>query len=164
MAAVPRVETENRMERVLSEPPPMVLRTDVHGGAKQTSFIEPELVGQTRAVFKGSPTSIISEVTTSKHADTMPLMATAGIRKIDGVVSEIMKDTVVIQCMFTTGNFDLRLPPALVPVELRSFGTPVWISLETTGGVRMPVVEPRPIERQPKIDGQNSVEDWLNSA
>jgi hypothetical protein len=159
MAAVARVETENRMEHILSDPP-MVMRTDIYGGANQTSFLAPG----TRAVFKGSPTSIISEVTPSKHADTTPMTASAGIRKINGVVSEVMKDSVVIQCMFPTGNLDLRLPPALVPVELMSFGTPVWISLETTGGIRMPVVEPRPIERQPKVDGQDAVEDWLNSA
>jgi hypothetical protein len=67
-------------------------------------------------------------------------------------------------CLLPTGNLDLRLPPVLIPAELMSFGAPVWISLETTGGIRTPVVVSRPIEAQTKINGQEAVEDWLNSA
>jgi hypothetical protein len=166
MAAVAKsVETnaENRLERALSNQIPMA-RTDVHGRANQTSFLEPAPAGQTWAVTEGSPTTIISDAAAvPAHAATTPVVAT-GIRKIEGVVSEIMKDSVIIECIRPTGNLDLRLPSGLVPTELMSFGTPVWISLETTGGIRMPVVKRRSIERQPKIDGQDAVEDWLNSA
>jgi hypothetical protein len=165
MAAVAKsTNAENRMDRILSGPS-LMARTDVHARANQASFILPEQFGQTRAGSEGSPTSIISEteIAATKHSATMPVMTT-GIRKIDGVVSEIMKDSVIIQCMLPTGNVDLRLPSGLVPTELKFFGAPVWISLETTGGIRMPVVEPRPIKHQTKIDGQTAVEDWLNSA
>jgi hypothetical protein len=93
----------------------------------------------------------------------MPL--TAGVHRISGVVADVMRDSVVIQCILASETVDLRLPPALVPKNLMSFGTPVWISLETTGGIRTPVIELRrpPIDSQPRMDGQDAIEDWLNS-
>jgi hypothetical protein len=85
-----------------------------------------------------------------------------GVRKISGVIDEIMRDTVIIQCTLPSGVVvQLRLPPALVPSELMTFGAPVWISLETTGGIRAPVIETRAIESQPRMHGQDAIEDWL---
>jgi hypothetical protein len=135
LAALIETSAENRMEkRILSDPSlDLPARTDVDERVKQSSFLAPEPpLGQTRAASQSSPTSILAETSATQH----PAMTgfSAGIRKIDGVVAEILRDSVIIHCTIPSGTFDLRLPPALVPTELMSFGSPVSISLETTGG------------------------------
>ena len=160
-AAANAVETraQNRIESKLFAPaenPP--LTTNMFAAVQQNYISSPES-GQTR--MENSPTSVISEASFIQHTSA-DLPMTAGIRTINGVVGHILKDSITISCRLPSGQWDLRLPPALVPDELQNFGLPVRISLDTTGGIRRPIVTARPIEPQAKLPGQEDVEDWLN--
>ena len=88
---------------------------------------------------------------------------TPGIRRVDAVVGEIMRDTVVVRCMFASGRVDINLPPSLFPPDLLNFGMPIRISLDDSSGIRTPIIESRPIDAQPKLPGQDEVEAWLDT-
>ena len=88
----------------------------------------------------------------------------AVVQEIDGVIAEVMEGSVVIQCRLPGAeDLELRLPPSLIPSGLIAFGTPVRISLETSGGYRVPIVRARDIGEQPELSGQSAVEKWINS-
>jgi hypothetical protein len=84
----------------------------------------------------------------------------SGSKSLGGVILEICRDTVRIECVLPSGVVELQLPPTLVPEALMQVGQPISISLDTAGGYRRPVLRARPIGPQPKLPGQDDYEKW----
>jgi hypothetical protein len=161
MAAVWQEHSANTIVHEFGEPKPG--RVTEPAREKKDSGFVPELLAQTATSPVKAKTSILP--TQAAHERPVPheeYPMSAGAKQIEGVIAEIMEGSVVIRCKVPE-DVELRLPPSLIPNELLSFGTPVSISLEATGGYRMPVVRGRKIQEQPKLPGQSAVEDWLNS-
>ena len=118
---------------------------------------EPELI--TRSVLN-RPAAVIEAPQTP--VAEMRFDMEGGIRRIDAVVGEIKPDTVVVNCQLATGRVQISLPSALIPVELLSFGMPIQISLDSSSGVRIPLVERREIKEQSKLPGQQEIENWID--
>jgi hypothetical protein len=136
-------------------------RTDTYEPRKAESILEPDLSGNTEARATIKPKPLVSDAAPPELEAALPM--TAGLRKINCVVGQVMRDSVVIHCDLPSGRFDLRLPSSLVPIGLMNFGTPISISLSTHSGIRTPIIEARPIDNQAKLPGQDDVEAWLNS-
>jgi hypothetical protein len=86
-----------------------------------------------------------------------------GSKSIGGVIREIKRDTVRIDCILPSGIVEMQIPPTLVPPALMQVGQPIAISLDTAGGYRHPVLRARPIAHQPKLPGQEEFEKWVDS-
>jgi len=120
--------------------------------SKQSEYVTELVLNQPTAFIEVTP----------KPATAMSFPAPTGIRRINGVIAEIKQDSVVIDCDLPSGGrVEMNLPPALIPSDLQKFGTPVQISLDSTSGVRIPLIERRVITEQPKLAGQKEVEDWI---
>ncbi len=87
----------------------------------------------------------------------------AGVKSIGGVIREITRDTVRIECVLPSGIVEMQLPPTLVPESLMQVGQPIEISLDTAGGYQRPVLRARQIAPQPKLPGQEDFEQWVDS-
>lgn len=88
---------------------------------------------------------------------------TLAAKVVDGVVSEIKNDSIVVQLTSTGDDLKLALPPSFFSIELRKYGTPVRISLDTSLGYRRPVVQARDISAPARLPGQDAIDDWLRS-
>jgi hypothetical protein len=90
------------------------------------------------------------------------VVSSEATRCVDGVISEIKRDTVLIRCFAGSRSVTISLPPSLIPKGLLIFGKPVRISLDERNGIRTPIVEARSIQSQPGLPGQSDVEAWLD--
>lgn len=91
----------------------------------------------------------------SMHAETS--------NRAKAVVSQVGTEFIVLDCYLPSGNFLVQFPVALIDEDLRVFGQPVWISLGSDGGYRIPQISSRDIEPQPRLDGMESLEMWVES-
>jgi hypothetical protein len=143
---IPSALYETRVDRVPSD---------------QTSFF-PREPGPNTAPATNRPASPISELPPTQQV-ALPLSLASGVRKVDAVIGDIKRDTVLVHVKLPSGPVDISLPPSLIPIGLLQFGTPVSISLDKTSGIRTPVVEARSIPEQEKLPGQDKIEAWFDS-
>jgi hypothetical protein len=101
---------------------------------------------------------------TSEHMPSL-IASSTGRRSVDAVIDEIMRDSVVVRCLLPAGNtVDLRLPPSIIPGQLLRYGQPVTVSLDSSGGVRVPRIEARKIAAQSnEFPDQKIIDEWLDS-
>jgi hypothetical protein len=106
--------------------------------------------------------AITTEVASRTSQQELPNALAA--KTIDGVVSEIKNDSIVIEVTSVgEDHLKLSLPPSLFSDELRKYGTPVRVSLDSSLGYRRPVVQARDIATPARLPGQDAVDDWLRS-
>ncbi|MBZ9974629.1 hypothetical protein [Mesorhizobium sp. BR-1-1-10] len=91
----------------------------------------------------------------SMHAETS--------NRAKAVVSRVGAEFIILDCYLPSGNFLVQFPIALIDEDLRVFGQPVWISLGSEGGYRIPQITSRDIGPQPRLDGMESLEMWIDS-
>lgn len=84
-------------------------------------------------------------------------------QRINAVISEMQSESIVLECYVPTGIFDIRLPPAVIPDELRTFGQPVTLSLRVGDGRRFPVVERREVTEREPLPKEDQIKKWIES-
>ncbi|MBA1143696.1 hypothetical protein [Mesorhizobium neociceri] len=91
----------------------------------------------------------------SMHAETS--------NRAKAVISQVGTEFIILDCYLPSGNLLVKFPITLIDEDLRVFGQPVWISLGSDGGYRIPQISPRDIDQQPRLDGMESLEMWVES-
>lgn len=137
-------------------------------GKTQNLFIEPKnsfttTVVQQQTIVEGNTSS--SEIIGSNEhilPQSLQLASVETIKKVEATVGEIDPTSVTIHCKTSFKDVDIKLPISLVPDELRNYGMPVYVSLDSATGVRIPLIEKRSIGPQPDLDGIDEVQAWLN--
>jgi hypothetical protein len=84
-------------------------------------------------------------------------------RSLEAVVSGFTGESVFLNCFAPGGEIEVKFPITVVPAELRAYGQPVYLSLETDRGYRVPVVKKREIPPQPMLPGEQEIDEWIAS-
>ncbi|MER9411443.1 hypothetical protein [Mesorhizobium sp. M0589] len=79
------------------------------------------------------------------------------------VVSQVGAEFITLDCYLPSGNLLVQFPVTLIDEGLRVFGQPVWISLGSAGGYRIPRITSRDIEPQPNLAGLEALQVWVDS-
>jgi hypothetical protein len=90
-------------------------------------------------------------------------LAPARSRMLEAVVSDVMRDFVIVSCRLPDQEVEIRLPSDVVPPELQSYGQPVFVSLSEERGYRAPKVTERfalPRQQNPE---ELAIQSWLNN-
>jgi hypothetical protein len=91
------------------------------------------------------------------------LAVQVGAKTVEGVIGDLLEETVVVHCRLPTGMLDIRLPKTVVPSELLRYGAPVSVSLRSERGARYPVIEPRERNALDALEGEAEIDDWIKS-
>jgi hypothetical protein len=143
------------------------LKKSLYGGrsapSTEPSANSASALSRSVTATSGSENNIRENLVSTPLPSGQLLLSDAPTRAVDGVIAEVGDQTVLINLSLPGGTFaSIRLPPVLIPDNILEYGTPVKVTLDTSGGVRRPIVEkrtiaPRPLERSAEID------DWLQS-
>jgi hypothetical protein len=98
--------------------------------------------------------------------ETPPLVQAPGIRAVKAVIGDSLgQGNYIVHCYPPTSpKFDIRLPEVVIPSDLRTYGQPVFVSLDVQNGYRRPVITPREItEPPPRLPEDDAIENWLDS-
>jgi hypothetical protein len=144
-------------QRWSSAYPRLETSVDTPAASRTTWFTSPQL--QPNTAHTANRVEVIIEPGNVQRVD----VTSKQVRRVDGVVSEIMRDTVVIRCFFGSHSVAINLPPSLIPTELLQFGKPIRLSLDERNGIRTPIVEARPIDAQPDLPEQREIEAWIDN-
>jgi hypothetical protein len=97
---------------------------------------------------------------------TQPLINSAGLREVKAVIGESLDfDNFIVYCYPpATPRFDIRLPNSLIPPELRAYGRPVFVSIDSQDGYKRPVIKPREVT-QPLDETKDikEIDRWIAS-
>ncbi len=104
----------------------------------------------------------LSVISSDKSTGQAPL-TNIKQKSIDAVVGDLTDHSVELRLHLPNGREEvIALPPGLIPIELRRYGTPVSISLNSSDGTRRPFVTQRSIVPAP-LERASEIEEWLSS-
>lgn len=79
-------------------------------------------------------------------------------------VSSVNETVVRLSCLLPDGNAEVEVPISFIPNESAHYGAPVWVSVDTNGGLRRLRVSARSDINPPDLPADiNEINAWLTS-
>jgi len=92
-----------------------------------------------------------------------PTLLSSGVKAVDAVVSEITETSVILNCFSPVGNISVSFPRSVVPSKLLRYGQPVRLSIDRSGGYRVPRIQERSRSNVGSLEGEEEIRAWVKS-
>jgi len=92
-----------------------------------------------------------------------PTLLSSGFKAVDAVVSEISETSVILNCFSPGGNILVSFPRSVVPSNLLQYGQPVRLSIDRSGGYRVPRIQERSRNNVGSLEGEEELRAWIKT-
>ncbi len=94
----------------------------------------------------------------------LPLADPIHVERVKGVITQVDAVVITLKCKLSNDHERLiEIPTALVPHNLSHFGAPVWISVDTDGGIRrISITEREEIDPIAPPEDADVIDAWIN--
>jgi hypothetical protein len=101
---------------------------------------------------------------TGRAPDSPALPEPSQVKSVDAVVLDVSDVSVALSCHTPDNSIRISLPRDLVPTDLAKYGTPVTLSLNSSGSIRYPVVSAREYKRpDAKSEEEVQIDQWIDT-